>query len=105
MKRVTILLDDDQLYRDLKAAAAHAGRPVKDVVAEAFGDWLAQRSGRISPEAQRRRQQAILAADESRTRLSAMPRGTAEVLREIRDERARGLVRRNGDRQGTPGDG
>ena len=88
MKRVTILLDDDQLYRDLKAAAARSGRPVKDVVAEAFGDWLGRSSGRITIEAQQQRRLALLAAAELRQRLTPVPRTSEDVLREIREERA-----------------
>lgn len=45
LKRVTILFDDEQLYRELKAEAAKEGRPVKEVVAEALSDWLTRRSG------------------------------------------------------------
>ena len=62
MKRVTVLFDDEQLYRSVKAEAARRGRPVKDVVAEALSEWLRKRD-RISPEAQERRQHALEIAD------------------------------------------
>ena len=65
MKRVTVLFDDERLYRELKAEAAREGRAVKDVVAEALGDWL-QRRSRPSPADQSRIQAVLLASDELR---------------------------------------
>lgn len=105
MKRITILFDEEQLYREVKAAAAREGRAVKEVVAEALDEWLTARRGQISLEAQRRRQQALLAADDLRKRLPPAPRPSEEVLREIRDERAgRGNAAawRTGERWETP---
>jgi hypothetical protein len=55
MRRVTILFDDERLYREIKAEAAKEGRPVKDVVAEALQDWLRRRTVLTSDEVQRRR--------------------------------------------------
>ena len=65
MKRVTILFDDELLYREVKMEAAREGRPVKDVVAEALTEWL-RRKDRITPEQQRRRQEALRMSDELR---------------------------------------
>ncbi|MBI4492760.1 MAG: hypothetical protein HY690_08225, partial [Chloroflexi bacterium] len=67
MKRVTVLFDDERLYRDLKAEAAKEGRPVKDVVAEAVSDWLRRRTA-LSPAERERRQRALRLADELRAR-------------------------------------
>ena len=85
MKRITILFDDEELYRQLKAEAAKEGRPVKDVVAEALSDWLRRRD-RISPEQQRRRQEALQMAEEL---LAKQPvRDTIQqTLEEMREER------------------
>ena len=85
MKRVTILFDDEELYRQLKAEAAKEGRPVKDVVGEALSDWLRRRD-RISPEQQRRRQEALQMAEEL---LAKQPvRDTIQqTLEEMREER------------------
>ncbi len=55
MRRVTILFDDERLYREVKAEAAKEGRPVKDVVAEALQDWLRRRTVLTSDEVERRR--------------------------------------------------
>ena len=65
MKRVTVLFEDELLYRELKMAAAKEGRSVKDVVAEALADWLRRREA-LSPEQQRRRQEALRMSDELR---------------------------------------
>ena len=85
MKRITILFDDEELYRQLKAEAAKEGRPVKDVVGEALSDWLRRRD-RISPEQQRRRQEALQMAEEL---LAKQPvRDTIQqTLEEMREER------------------
>ena len=39
-KRMTVVFDDETLYRDLKVEAARTGRHAKDIVAEAVRDWL-----------------------------------------------------------------
>lgn len=39
-KRMTVVFDDEELYRDLKVEAARRGRPAKDIVAEAVREWL-----------------------------------------------------------------
>lgn len=84
MKRVTILFDDERLYRDLKAEAAKEGRPVKDVVAEALSAWLRSRGG-LTPEQRERRSAALREADEIRLK---QPVRTVieELLAEVRDE-------------------
>ena len=42
-KRMTIIFDDDELYRTLKVEAALRGRHAKDIVAEAIRDWFEAR--------------------------------------------------------------
>lgn len=73
MRRVTILFDHEELYREVKAEAAREGRPVKDVVAEALEDWLRRHAvlgpeypAKISLEAQARREVALRSLDEIR---------------------------------------
>ena len=39
-KRMTVVFDDDGLYRALKMEAARRGRHAKDIVAEAVREWL-----------------------------------------------------------------
>jgi hypothetical protein len=39
-KRLTIVLDDDELYAAVTAEATRLHRPLKDVVAEALREWL-----------------------------------------------------------------
>ena len=39
-KRMTVIFDDDGLYRALKVQAARRGRYAKDIVAEAVREWL-----------------------------------------------------------------
>jgi plasmid stability protein len=85
MKRVTILFDDETLYRSVKTEAAREGRSVKDVVAEALGTWLQGRVG-MSPEQQSAALRALQELDELRARL---PRTDAvqTIIDEIRAER------------------
>jgi hypothetical protein len=67
MKRVTVVLDDERLYRELKAEAAREGRPVKDAIAEALADWLRRRTA-LSPEERQRWQATLRRADDLRRR-------------------------------------
>ena len=39
-KRMTVIFDDDGLYRALKMEAARQGRHAKDIVADAVREWL-----------------------------------------------------------------
>ncbi len=39
-KRMTVVFDDEELYRALKIEAARSGRPAKDIVADAVREWL-----------------------------------------------------------------
>jgi hypothetical protein len=86
MKRVTVLFDDDDLYRSVKAEAAREGRTVKDVVAEALRGWLRRQRDRISPEEAEQRGRAI----EALGRISIqVPAGyVSDLLEEIRNERS-----------------
>ena len=87
MKQVTIVVDDEELYRALEAEAARQGRSVQDAVAEALGDWLRNRR-RISPADQLRRHEALKALDRLRATLP-VSNTIEETLAEIRDERSR----------------
>lgn len=86
MRRVTVLFDDERLYWELKAEAAKEGRPVKDVVAEALGDWLRRRTG-LSPAERERRQSALRLADELRAR-QPLQETIDDTLAAIREERS-----------------
>ena len=85
MKRITILFDDELLYRDLKAEAAKEGRPVKDVVAEALNAWLRGRGG-LTQSQRERRAAALRVSDEIRSR-QPVRSVVEELLAEIRDDR------------------
>jgi hypothetical protein len=39
-KRLTVVLEDDELYAAVTAEAARLNRPLKDIVAEALREWL-----------------------------------------------------------------
>ncbi len=39
-KRMTVVFDAEELYIELKVAAARTGRHAKDIVAEAVREWL-----------------------------------------------------------------
>jgi plasmid stability protein len=41
--KITVSLDDEGLYRSLKVQAARSGRSVRDLIAEAIGEWLDRR--------------------------------------------------------------
>ena len=85
MKRVTILFDDEGLYRDLKAEAAKEGRPVKDVVAEAVNAWLMRRST-LTRSQRERRAAALRDLDEIRAR-QPVSNVVLDLLDEMRNER------------------
>jgi len=40
MKKITVLLEDDELYTALRVQAAKSNRTIKEIVAEALEDWL-----------------------------------------------------------------
>ncbi|MFN0073856.1 MAG: hypothetical protein ACKVVP_20440 [Chloroflexota bacterium] len=86
MQRVTVLFDDVQLYRTVKSEAAKAGRPVKDVVAEALSEWLRRRCN-VSPELQAQRRRAL---ELSEALLAKQPVHSSiqDTLDEIRLERS-----------------
>lgn len=88
MKRITLLFDDEHLYRQVEAAAAKEGRPIRDVVAEALSEWL--RRGPALSRTERERWQTILQrADDLRRRQRVRDRETIEdALAAIRDERS-----------------
>ncbi len=58
MKRITMLFDDETLYKRLKIEAAKEGRPVKDVLAEAISEWLLKKE-EVSSEVTQRRLDAL----------------------------------------------
>ncbi|MBI4304749.1 MAG: hypothetical protein HY678_00370 [Chloroflexi bacterium] len=39
-RRMTIIFDDEDLYRALKVESARKGRYAKDIIAEALREWL-----------------------------------------------------------------
>lgn len=88
MKRVTILFDDEEIYREMKAEAAKEGRPVKDVVAEALADWLRRRP-RVSPEVTAQRREALRLSKELLEGMPVHEGVILETLDEIREGRVR----------------
>ena len=86
MKRVTILFDDEGIYRQMKAEAAKEGRPVKDVVAEVLADWLRRRP-RVPPEITARRRDALQRSKELLERMPVREGLILETLDEIREGR------------------
>jgi hypothetical protein len=86
MKRITILFDDERLYRELKTEAAKEGRPVKDLVAEALSDWLRRRTA-LSQSERERRLRALQELDELRQR-QPVQETIAETLTALREERS-----------------
>ena len=42
-KRMTVIFEDEELYKALKVEAARMGRHAKDIVAEAVSEWLEAR--------------------------------------------------------------
>jgi hypothetical protein len=89
MRRITVLFDDEQIYRDVKAEAAKEGRPVKDVVSEALRDWLRRHSGRISEQDRERRRRSLEEADRLRAELKGRDMGETiqDALDAVRNER------------------
>ena len=86
MKRVTLLFEDESLYRTIEAEAAREGRSVKEVVEEALRDWLRIRA-KPSPADRTRELEALQKADEIRD--SQPVRWLIdESLAEIREERS-----------------
>ena len=83
MKRITILFDDEYIYRDLKAEAAKEGRSVKDVVAEALSAWLASRGG-LTQSQRQRRLDALRESDAIRQR-HPVRNVVEEMLEEVRN--------------------
>ena len=85
MKRITILFDDDTLYRSVKAEAAREGRSVKDVVAEALRTWLHGRA----PMSIERRDAALQVLEELDRLRSKLPitNEVQSTIDEIRAER------------------
>jgi len=86
MKRVTVVFDDERLYRELKAEAARAGQPVKVAIAEALADWLHRRTA-LSPEERQRWQATLRRADELRRR-QPVTATIEDTLTAIRAERS-----------------
>ncbi len=85
MKRITVLFDDERLYREVKAEAAREGRTMKEVVAEALASWL---SGRPGTPAELR--EPRLAALDALEEIAVPNRGASigQTLSELRRERS-----------------
>ena len=88
MKQVTVVFEDERLYRRLEAEAAKEGRPVEAVVAEVVSQWLRSRSEKLSDADRRRRQEALLGLDEIRRSLPVSQR-IDDTVAELREERSR----------------
>lgn len=88
MKRITILFDNEAIYREMKAEAAKEGRPVKDLVAEVLTDWLRRRP-KVSPEVTARRSEALRLSKELLEGMPVREGVILETLDEIREGRVR----------------
>jgi hypothetical protein len=42
-KRMTVVFDDEELYRALKVESARLGQPARDIVSDALREWLERR--------------------------------------------------------------
>lgn len=49
--KVTLALQDPELYREIKVEAARSGRAVRDIVEEALQEWLERREAAEDREA------------------------------------------------------
>ncbi len=86
MKQVTIIVDDEELYRAVEAEATRQGRSVQDAVAEALGDWLRGPAPRSAADQERARE-ALRRLEVIR---SAQPIHSVieDTLWDLRDERS-----------------
>ena len=96
MKRVTVLFEDESLYRQLKAEAAREGRPVKEVLAEAVSEWLRTRSVTLSAADRKRWQEALDGLAEIR-RGQPVRSLIDDTLAELREEYSRPPGDRSGE--------
>ena len=87
MKRVTVVFEDDGLYRDIKVEAARLGLPVKAVVSEALREWL-PRHQRLSEADRERRREALAVAARLRQEQSSGVGSIEEDLEALRQERS-----------------
>ena len=86
MKRITLALEDDALYRAVKMEAARQGRSVKDVVSEALERWL-HFGSELPASALERRRQALQDAERLRGRLHFHSGDVSRDIEEMRLER------------------
>ena len=86
MKRVTIVFDDDALYRAVKVEAARTGRTVKDIVSEALREHVGAEQ-KMTPEEARRLQEVLEECDRIRARQRPSSTDIAEDIRAMREER------------------
>lgn len=86
MKRVTVVFDDEALYRAVKVEAARTGRTVKEVVTEALRTWLGSEPRLTDDKAERLRQ---VLEDAARLRAKQKPSETSIVdeIHAMREER------------------
>ena len=86
MRHINVSIADDELYRQLEAAAADRGRALDEMIAEALGEWIHAHpnSGR---HAKARELAALRSLDEIRSR-QPQRRAAEDLLNDIRDERA-----------------
>jgi hypothetical protein len=87
MKRITLAVDDDDLYRAVKMEAARQGRSVKDVVSEALERWIRVSSG-LTPEERRRQRKALDNARKLTSKQSFYHGDSARDIEEMRLERS-----------------
>ncbi len=86
MKRVTIVFDDDELYRAVKIEAARTGRTVKELVTETLRTRFVGRD-RMTEEEKERFRLALEACDRVRAMQQPSDINIVEEIRAMREER------------------
>lgn len=88
MRTITITVEHEWLFQEIQAEAAKEGRPIDDVIEEAFHNWLDGRST-LRTESRARRATALALSDRLRLRQAKADAETSiEMLDRLRDERS-----------------
>lgn len=87
MKRVTIVFDDEELYRAVKVEAARSGRTVKELVAEALRVRFGGKD-RMTEEEAERLGEVLEECDRIRARQRPSTSNVVDDIEAIRMERS-----------------
>ncbi len=91
MKRVTVVFDDEELYRAVKVEAARTGRTVKDIVTEALRARV-RREPRMTEEEAVRLGQVLDELAKLRAKQKPSNTNIADDINEMRLERVDHLL-------------